>query len=294
MPHSRIGNPDFGTREEDWPDMDIDSDTSDGRGRSEQADDALFASINRSIARQNRRPSFSNIPDDLYKKAAVHQDQLTDEERQLLLSRGDLVGKVLGDPDSLTNEEIHEFLLWPAPEVVQRNIHTATNGTRRTPTELYAKFKAILGRGERLESAVSDAELVLPARQFHALDDNTYQQTGSLAMSSLKGHDSATNLLFHCMGLDAQVLQTSCMYYLQRDNPAVKAMMATMLETLNVVPPEVNLCLTHMGDPINKHISGELTDEGFANDIRQRIASLKAAAGPPPIAYTPLPTLLRA
>lgn len=125
--------------------MDIDSDTSEGRRQSELADDALFASINRSIARQNRHPSFSNVPDDLYKKAEAHQDQLTDEERQLLLSRSDLVGKVLGYPDSLTNEEIHEFLLWPAPDVVRTNIQNATGGTCSTPTELFAKFKAILG-----------------------------------------------------------------------------------------------------------------------------------------------------
>jgi hypothetical protein len=39
-----------------------------------------------------------DIPKALYEKARKHQDQLTDAERQLLLSHGDLVGKVLAQP----------------------------------------------------------------------------------------------------------------------------------------------------------------------------------------------------
>src|SRR5262245_45933711 len=45
------------------------------------------------------------IPQDLYEKAWKHQDQLTEEERHLFLSRGDLVGRALAQPSSLTPEE---------------------------------------------------------------------------------------------------------------------------------------------------------------------------------------------
>lgn len=272
--------------------MDIDSDTSEGRRQSELADDALFACINSSIARQNRHPSFSNVPDDLYEKAEAHQDQLTDQERQLLLSRGDLVGKVLGNPDSLTHDEIHEFLLWPAPDVVRTNIQNATVGTCSTPTELFAKFKTILDRGEKLETVASDAELVLPARQFHDLKDETYQDTASLAMASLKGHDSATKLLFSRLELDGQVLQASCMYYLQRGNVKNASMTTAMQEAVNVVSPEVNMRLIRMGEPINKHIKGELSDAEFANSMQEHIAGLKTAAGPSPNRYAPLRDLI--
>ena len=42
------------------------------------------------------------IPEDLYDKAEDHQEELTEEERQLFLSRGDVIGKALGSPHSLT------------------------------------------------------------------------------------------------------------------------------------------------------------------------------------------------
>ena len=38
-------------------------------------------------------PAAYTIPQELYKKAVKHNDQLTDTERQQLLSRGDAVGK---------------------------------------------------------------------------------------------------------------------------------------------------------------------------------------------------------
>ncbi|RFU26582.1 hypothetical protein B7463_g9751, partial [Scytalidium lignicola] len=46
------------------------------------------------------------------------QDQLTNEERQLLLSRGDLVGKALAFPTSLTEEERNQILKRPLPDIL--------------------------------------------------------------------------------------------------------------------------------------------------------------------------------
>lgn len=54
-------------------------------------------------------------------------------ERQLLLSRGNVLGKVLAYPSLLTTDEIHEACGWPLPDVVRANIQSATSGSLSTP-----------------------------------------------------------------------------------------------------------------------------------------------------------------
>lgn len=44
------------------------------------------------------------IPEELNENARTNNDSLADDERALLLSRGDLIGKALANPDSLTLE----------------------------------------------------------------------------------------------------------------------------------------------------------------------------------------------
>ncbi|KAK8091736.1 hypothetical protein PG997_002097 [Apiospora hydei] len=46
-----------------------------------------------------------NISQALYTKAETHNDQLSDDERARFLARGDLAGKALANPDSLTQAE---------------------------------------------------------------------------------------------------------------------------------------------------------------------------------------------
>jgi hypothetical protein len=91
------GDPNFGTLEEDWPDPDVDSSTEEDAGAIRRSEAAFFASLDRSI--QNRgwaqQAAYGNIPQSLYVKALNSQDQLTDEERQRLLSRGDVLRKAL-------------------------------------------------------------------------------------------------------------------------------------------------------------------------------------------------------
>lgn len=82
------------------------------------------------------------------------------------------------------------------------------------------------------------------------------------------------------------------MYYLQRGNVSIASMTTAIQEIVNVVSPEVNMRLIRMGEPINKHIKGELSDAEFASSIREHIAGLKTAAGPSPIRYAPLRNLI--
>lgn len=86
------------------------------------------------------------IPESLYEKAAKHQAQLTDSERTLLLSRGDLVGRALAQPASLTREERYTVLRMPSPETVRSRIQRATGGVLSEPGELYMPKRARPGR----------------------------------------------------------------------------------------------------------------------------------------------------
>ncbi|TQN70216.1 hypothetical protein CSHISOI_05333 [Colletotrichum shisoi] len=95
----------LGTREEDWPEVDVDSDTDEGREATRRAEIAFHATIERSIRQQHTQSADDTIPLTLYAKAHSHPDQLTQDERGLLNSRGDVVGKALADPDSLTPDE---------------------------------------------------------------------------------------------------------------------------------------------------------------------------------------------
>lgn len=185
----------FSNREEDWPDPDVDSSTEEeGAEVTRRSEAALIASMDRE-ARNRRRAiqaAYGNIPASLYDKARDHQDRLTDAERQRLLSRGDVLGKALAHPDSLTTEDIHEACGWPSPGVVRANIQRATGGSLGTPVELYAKIKDALDRGQ-FDTAISDDEAFLVSRRFYARDD--YSPSRCLAAHSIPGFAHALTLL---------------------------------------------------------------------------------------------------
>ncbi len=73
----------------------------------------------------------------LYVKAAKQNADLTDDERTLLLSRGDVFGKALGSPDSLTIQEMHQVMYWPPPDEMRALIQRATGGALSTPGGAY-------------------------------------------------------------------------------------------------------------------------------------------------------------
>lgn len=90
--------PGFTNREETWPDPDVDLSTKDGTEIMRRSEASLFASMDRDAENLRRGTSYGNIPPSLYHKARDNQDQFTEAERQLLLSRGDVVGKALAHP----------------------------------------------------------------------------------------------------------------------------------------------------------------------------------------------------
>jgi hypothetical protein len=132
--------------------------------------EALQETVSRGIkaARQKRlgqeraqKPAIAyDIPKALYGKARKHQDQLTDAERQLLLSRGDLVGKALAQPSTLTSVERNIVLKRLPIDTIHENTKSATNGELTTIDELVAKARADI-------ASLNEAEVDLLANNFN-------------------------------------------------------------------------------------------------------------------------------
>ncbi|KAL2170373.1 hypothetical protein VTG60DRAFT_4959 [Thermothelomyces hinnuleus] len=253
-PHN--DDPNFGNREEDWPDPDVDSSTEEGAETTRRSETALYASMDRDIQKRRRamQAAQGDIPQSLYDEARDYQDQLTEEERQLLLSRGDVLGKALAYPDSLTTEEIHKALRWPPPDVVRANIQRATGGTLSTPTELYAKAKDALDRGQ-FDTIISDDEASLIANSCY--DDHTYCPSRAMVAHGIPGFGPVLTLLSDRLGLDVTVFK------------------AAWLRRLEVAWRRMRL--------------GNLPEEDFLARINSYNASLQAVSPIPRIPFIPPP-----
>lgn len=295
MAFSRINHPDFGTREEDWPELDIDSDTDEAREKRELAEAALSAVIHRSVAEQNHQPAYANIPPSLYLKAEKQQDQLSTEERNLLLSRGDIIGKALGDPASVAAQEMHKLFLWPPPDVVRATIQRTTGGSLTTPTELYAKMKEAIDRDE-LVATFSDEAIRLPARKFYALDDATFNPLLGMQFSHVPGYRNAFNLLYRQQGLDLAVFQASAIYTLENrigEQPAWVAVHDKAIKDMrNSVPEAINIISNKMQLSQELHANGQLSDQDHVARIWEHLAGLRLASGPQPIPHPALRELI--
>ena len=222
-------DPDFGTREEDWPDPDIDSDTSEGREAMERADAAMEASMERRLRHrreENERAreaayAYYGIPKALYEKACDHQDQLTEAERQLLLTRGGAVGKALAQPEALTEEETYEILCWPAPDVVRANIQAARNGSPSTPFELYARGNNALSRGQSLTDVLNHEEILLLALYFHT--KATYNFGARIGALCQPGAGEANKLLQNRLGLEHAVFHSATDYHTRQISRPIRS-----------------------------------------------------------------------
>ncbi|KAF6810350.1 glucan -beta-glucosidase [Colletotrichum plurivorum] len=74
-------------------------------GNEDALADIIEAEANECFASLQAPEIAHQIPQELYEKAMKENDQLTDDERRILLSRGDVTGKALAHPASLTPEE---------------------------------------------------------------------------------------------------------------------------------------------------------------------------------------------
>ncbi|CZR62574.1 uncharacterized protein PAC_12471 [Phialocephala subalpina] len=159
--------------------------------------DAIHAGFRAQIeARRQQRfgpPITVKIPQGLYTKAQDHQDELTQEERELLLSRGDVIGKALAQPSSLSDAERNDVKGLPSPDVVRANIERATNGKMSTVDEILSKARLDV-------RSLSKDEIDLIANNFH--------ESSSGFMSNYNdapGAKEARNLLTPAMESEAMM-----------------------------------------------------------------------------------------
>ncbi|KAK6854674.1 hypothetical protein PG995_009767 [Apiospora arundinis] len=84
--------------------------------------DGCNAFIFERIWRRGPKEAFINISQSLYKKAGTQNEELSDDERALFLTRGDLAGKALAHPESLSLAEKYEIMGFLPPEQLHNTI----------------------------------------------------------------------------------------------------------------------------------------------------------------------------
>lgn len=215
--------------EEEWPDNDVDRSTAEGAEIARKSEAALMKSIECQVearCQQFRGPAIAyEIPKALYEKAQNQQDKLTGDERALLLSRGDLAGKALAQPASLTLEERYEVMRWPPPGVVRANIQRATGGALSDPTELFAKAREAIERGQL--ASLSDEEITLIALSFRKESDLRAISSQWISWRDIPGNIEATNLLLAESGFDKDTYRAVSLHRLT--DPDSQARMAARM-----------------------------------------------------------------
>ena len=180
------------------------ADTPSGTGPAAAAGSSSSSTVLAGQSRKRAKLDHLPIPPALYVKAGNHQDQLTPGERSLLLSRGDLVGKALGQPDSLTAEEVHELLSMPPPDVVCADILRASGGTLSTVDELYAKAKKHPPREGRFGVGLKIAERDLLWGRFQTRETSKALRSAAWEAGRAPGVDLAVNLVTLRLGWHLQ------------------------------------------------------------------------------------------
>ncbi len=176
------------------------------------------------------------IPPALYVKAGNYQDQLTPEERALLLSRGDLVGKALGQADSLTPEEVHELLDMPPPDVVRARIQHASGGQLSTVDELYAKAKMHPPSQGRFGVGLKIAERDLLWRMFRTDEESRALNSATWEADPAPGAELAVNMVILRLGWHLQVDPVSWPPTCKRPSPMKFYMQDAKIPGVDVFP----------------------------------------------------------
>ena len=155
------------------------------------------------LLRRAVQEAYCKIHPSLYIKA-WDQRPLTEDEREVFLSCGDILGRAIAYPDSTTTDEIHEACAWAPPDLARANIQRATGGTLSTPTELYAKAKDALDHGE-FDAVINDEEALLIVNGFYTRDDDS--RLRDMAPHAVPGFGHALTLLSRRLGLHIAVFK---------------------------------------------------------------------------------------
>ena len=263
-----------------YMDPDVDDTTEEGAQAVRQAEESLYAGVEAQVreqqeaaiqARLRQIPNVNvaqSIPNELYKKAYKHQADLTDSERALLMSRGDLVGRALAGPHSLSLEERYKVMGRPHPNVVRSRVQYASQGTISEPIELHKKATEALERGEL--TSLTDEELKLVANNF--CEEGV---TISLIAYAGPGDVEAANLLSNIEGFDIQVRFKVAAFILT--NPVLKAR-----QTIQKSGGDGGAELEEIADALHllqeERESGSITEAEFVGRSKSQITAIRTIA----------------
>ncbi|KAK7906552.1 hypothetical protein PG985_016289 [Apiospora marii] len=149
------------------------------------------------------------IPQELYEKAGSRNDELTEDERTLLLSRGDAVGKALAYPKSLTLAEKYEAMGWMKLDELHAAISKASGGAISQASDLMAKAKASV-------QSLNFDEVMLLAQEF------VVHQMQHFGWQNFPGNSEACRLIADQEGIDAGLFH-QVQAYLMNDPEMRKA-----------------------------------------------------------------------
>lgn len=177
---------------------------------------------------QNANPIAYTIPKEVYERAWKQPESLTDDDCDLILSRGDIQSRALIDAKGLlTQAERYTILGWPSPDVVTKNIRAATKDMETplsTPLELVEKAERD-GVGSLPPKAI-----MLVTNKFHEGDEVEIElgTEKELNVNSLAipGNNEAANLALKAEGLDLMKLGIFMMYYAARTMTESEGMQA--------------------------------------------------------------------
>ncbi|KAJ9155521.1 hypothetical protein NKR23_g1951 [Pleurostoma richardsiae] len=206
-----------------------------------------------------------SIPKELYDKAWKQQDQLTAGERSLLLSRRDLISNALGAPKSLTPEQRHRLLGWPSPDDMRVEIEQATGGALHTPSELLAKARAALERGDFVSVTPDELEILSTSFMGRDKDGQERPRAGG------PGSSQAYNLIAS-MELDLSVQPVSE----DRGGGATEQGPAGQSER-SVTDPFVKLA-NEMTELYRERVEGKISQEQYMYSAGSRISDFRYMA----------------
>lgn len=289
-----------GSDSEEWLDGDLDPNTEEGARKIRKGEAALAASISRSTEEQRKQCEVRGpdkayeIPKSLYEKAEKQNDQLTDDERALLLSRGDVVGKALANPKSLTEAELYQVIRWSPPELIQPAIRKATGGALSKPLELIAKAREAKESGQLHTLSFEELELVY--RQCLVGGFDFLRQ--SMSWFEVPGNTEAKHLMSTHVGWDSDMTTEVAKYVvpqlkarfelqsqklaaqLQHNRSSMARRYVQRQQDHRAVTEDgghfLNAMLDHMEDLQRQRDHGTVTEDEFRHTHRAHLAAMRS------------------
>ncbi|ETS86257.1 hypothetical protein PFICI_00085 [Pestalotiopsis fici W106-1] len=176
-------------------------------------------------------PKAFEIPPELYQKAKNQNDELNDDE----VHRGDVVGKALAHPESLTLAEKYDVLGWTEPESLHAAIQRISG--LETPAELLAKAQVS-------RDSLSWDEIDLIVKRFQ-LSSPTPGTSGVDMWRQVPGNLQARALVSACEGIDDEFFNRLTEFSIGDDGAVAKRVAKFLKDNPEALPPQPSIRNEH-------------------------------------------------